>query len=154
MPKERVCGTCTACCKTHQVLSIRKISGVLCWHCEIGAGCKIYNSRPSECRDFKCQWLMGYGLDEHRPDTTKVVIDYCTLEPIDQKAVSLWEIEPGSLESEFAKKETWKMLAAGISVMHVYLNARQILYLALQKTLTQKQARALAQAKVETVPYI
>lgn len=152
---ERVCGNCTACCKTHQVLSIKKPAGEWCQHCQIGVGCKIYASRPNECQIFECQWLKGYGADNERPDITNVVIDYCrTRITGNKKIVSLWEIKTGSLESDFVKREAEKMLQAGICVLKVTLGGeRQILHLARKKTLSRKQVRDLTKARIEITPY-
>jgi Fe-S-cluster containining protein len=35
-----------------------------CEFCDKGTGCKIYPTRPSECRTFNCLWLS----DENFPD--------------------------------------------------------------------------------------
>lgn len=46
-----------------------------CQHCAIGDGCKIYDSRPQECRDFHCGWLRMPQLGEAwRPTQSKMVI--------------------------------------------------------------------------------
>lgn len=79
MSSERTCGGCTTCCKTHPIFRIEKHAAKWCQHCNIGKGCKIYNERPEECAGFKCQWLMGYGLDSERPDIIKIVVDYCEI---------------------------------------------------------------------------
>ena len=153
MPQKRVCGTCTACCKTHQVLSIEKPGGEWCRHCEIGVGCRIHAQRPGECQDFKCQWLMGYGEDNERPDITQVVIDFCVLKPTGQKTVSLWEVEPGSLKSFFVQEETRKLFWQRIPLLHIYLDGRQILQVPPETDLSAKSIGDLSKAGVEIFRY-
>jgi hypothetical protein len=46
-----------------------------CKHCTVGVGCRVYDARPAECRDFHCLWRLGFGADEDRPDRHGVVID-------------------------------------------------------------------------------
>ena len=71
--KERPCGSCTMCCKLIGIGEpVNSPSGSWCKECEIGSGCKIYESRPEECRTFYCGWK--YGIGETRPDKSKVVI--------------------------------------------------------------------------------
>jgi hypothetical protein len=42
--------------------------------CDTGAGCKIYPTRPSECRTFDCLWLSDENFpDEFRPQKSKIV---------------------------------------------------------------------------------
>lgn len=64
----RSCGSCTLCCKLAVVLSIAKRANEWCRFCEIGKGCRIYPMRPQDCIDFRCGWLDGQLLEEHRPD--------------------------------------------------------------------------------------
>ncbi len=74
----RECGSCTVCCKTLKinVPELKKLAAVLCDHCAAGVGCKIYESRPSVCKEWYCGWRgMGYLSDEWRPDRCGVLID-------------------------------------------------------------------------------
>ena len=71
----RTCGTCTQCCKTMAVVALEKPRDIWCQHCQIGQGCKIYEQRPQECRDFVCLWLQDESVPEElKPDKTKVVM--------------------------------------------------------------------------------
>jgi len=58
-PPPRSCGTCTLCCKVLAVDELKKPHGKWCAHCKTGQGCGIYDTRPAECRDFRCTWLTG-----------------------------------------------------------------------------------------------
>src|SRR5579871_2428843 len=69
----RTCGTCTLCCKVLRVESLEKPQGKWCESCEIGAGCRIYDARPTECRKFLCGYLLLRELDESwRPSLSKL----------------------------------------------------------------------------------
>ena len=73
----RACGECTLCCKVMGVGEIGKAQGVWCQHCEIGRGCKIYVTRPGECRTFDCVWLHNAALGEDwKPDRARFVLAY------------------------------------------------------------------------------
>ena len=50
--ERRTCGTCTLCCRVLAVVDIGKPAGAPCAHCAEGKGCRIYDSRPQECRLF------------------------------------------------------------------------------------------------------
>lgn len=71
----RSCGSCTMCCKVHGIAEIAKPIGKWCPHCEIGKSCRIYDTRPQECRTFHCLWLADERTADHwRPDRSKIVI--------------------------------------------------------------------------------
>ncbi len=53
----RICGDCNLCCKIPGVAAVGKKNLTWCPHCDIGKGCRIYDTRPEECRDFRCLWL-------------------------------------------------------------------------------------------------
>jgi hypothetical protein len=74
-PAPKTCGACTFCCKVMQIDELRKPPGAWCPNCAVGSGCRIYDSRPGECREFACLWLGAPELpDALRPDKTKVVL--------------------------------------------------------------------------------
>src|SRR5712671_5304836 len=59
----RGCGECSLCCKLIRVDALAKAPGTWCAHCAPGSGgCKIYESRPAECRDFYCAWMVSPSL--------------------------------------------------------------------------------------------
>lgn len=71
----RACGDCTLCCKVMAIEELDKAAGKWCRHCKPGHGCQIYDSRPSECRDFNCLWLIDQRFGPHwRPNKSKLVL--------------------------------------------------------------------------------
>ena len=60
------CGTCTACCRVFAIPALNKPAGQWCQHCDIGVGCKIYNSRPQTCVEYECLWLQSQKRDDPR----------------------------------------------------------------------------------------
>lgn len=74
---ERVCGTCTICCKLLRVPETDKPVGRWCPDCRVGQGCGVHPTRPQSCRNFECFWLMDEGFPEElRPDRCGVVIAF------------------------------------------------------------------------------
>lgn len=74
---DRDCGECTVCCKVlpADALDFKKTSGTACSHCSVGRGCKIYQARPSVCREFYCGWRYLPLLDAAwRPDQSGILI--------------------------------------------------------------------------------
>jgi hypothetical protein len=72
----RACGECSLCCKLIRVDAFAKAPGTWCAHCAPGSGgCTIYDSRPAECRDFYCAWMVSPSLgEEWRPSRCKLVL--------------------------------------------------------------------------------
>jgi hypothetical protein len=84
---DRECGSCTECCKSLGV-NARDDNGELvrteffsepgewCQHCDVGAGCKIYDlkTKPRECHTFFCLWRLGLTQSTKRPDSEKCVL--------------------------------------------------------------------------------
>jgi hypothetical protein len=73
---KRACGQCSLCCKVMSVPDVT-VYGDWCRHAAPGCGgCKIYRSRPEECREFHCVWLVDKKFGDHwRPDKCKIVIE-------------------------------------------------------------------------------
>ena len=73
--KGRSCDGCTMCCKLLRIDAFDKPKSQWCVHCDIGSGCKIYEERPSECRDFNCGFLTEAHIGDHwKPAKSKMVI--------------------------------------------------------------------------------
>ncbi len=73
---ERTCGRCTACCTTAAIVSLAKPAGLACPKLRKGRpGCSIYETRPTECRPYKCEWLRGIFGEGDRPDLLRAVVD-------------------------------------------------------------------------------
>ena len=71
----RSCAGCTMCCKLLGVAELDKGPGDWCGQCDTKAGCKAYEQRPTECRDFYCQYLLDPRLDERwKPSLCKLVV--------------------------------------------------------------------------------
>ena len=72
----RSCGECSLCCKLLRIDTFNKPVGTWCTHCAPGrGGCTIYESRPTECRDFYCGWLTWATLGpEWRPNKCKMFL--------------------------------------------------------------------------------
>lgn len=124
---QRVCGGCTACCKTHEVTEIQKPIGQWCPDCAIGKKCRVYANRPDSCKDFVCQWLKGYSEEHQRPDKSKIVVDYTEI--LGNPVCSIWEVTEGAITRSFAQETTQFALQAGIPVVHVLLSGKKIVLL-------------------------
>lgn len=71
----RSCDGCTMCCKLLSIEALDKPRLQWCTHCNIGSGCKIYEERPRECRDFNCGYLIDAHIGEHwKPANSRMVI--------------------------------------------------------------------------------
>lgn len=46
----------------------------MCDECS-GSGCKIYDTRPTECRTFECAWLQGELFSQSSPKDTGVMVE-------------------------------------------------------------------------------
>ena len=54
---------------------INKPAEVLCTHCTLGQGCTIYETRPADCVEFLCGYLMEPELGpEWKPDVSHIVL--------------------------------------------------------------------------------
>lgn len=83
MPRDRECGTCVTCCRDLYIVTpeLTKPAHVLCPHCT-GAGCGIYDTRPSVCRMWNCVWRQLPALpDDLRPDRCGVMFDLDRVRP-------------------------------------------------------------------------
>ncbi|OKO83916.1 hypothetical protein AC629_21985 [Bradyrhizobium sp. NAS80.1] len=55
--------------------ALAKPTNAWCPHCRPGRGCAIYATRPDECADFACLWLVNDLLDERwKPSRSKLVL--------------------------------------------------------------------------------
>ena len=63
----RACGECTACCVVHAIVATGSPSYRDCRH-STGTSCRVYATRPAECRGYYCLWRLGFGTDAERPD--------------------------------------------------------------------------------------
>lgn len=71
----RECGGCTLCCRVMGIAELNKPAGAPCPNCHPGRACRIYESRPGECRTFHCAWLLDDSLDERwKPSEARFVL--------------------------------------------------------------------------------
>src|SRR5689334_13840773 len=127
MRNTRNCGGCTACCKTHPIQALNNPAGVWCEHCNIGVGCKIYRSRPQECKDFQCDWLLGDFAEEDRPDVVRIVVGDIDL-PGFGPMIALFEVSEWGLNGPFARNLTRRMMEGGYFALHLPVNGKNKIY--------------------------
>ena len=73
----RSCDGCTMCCKIMAVVELAKPRLQWCPHCDIGKGCKIYETRPEPCRLFYCHYLKDERIGEHwKPAQSRMLLIY------------------------------------------------------------------------------
>jgi hypothetical protein len=70
----RRCNNCTLCCSLLGVHELKKLPLQDCPHCEVNVKCKIYETRPKECQNFDCLWLLGKCPENLKPDQSHVVL--------------------------------------------------------------------------------
>lgn len=89
----RSCDECTACCTVIEIKSMKSPQYQDCVAlCE--SGCKIYDQRPGECRQYRCMWLMGWGDEDQRPDICGYIMD------MTKGGIPIaWEIVEGAAQS-------------------------------------------------------
>jgi hypothetical protein len=87
----RTCGECTACCMVMAIVELGKDNYTPCPNCT-GTSCAIYQTRPTTCRGWSCEWWLGrLGLsDDQRPDKLGVIFTH------DADSVLAFEITSGS----------------------------------------------------------
>jgi hypothetical protein len=146
----RTCGNCTACCKTHAVSEINKPAGKWCPHCDIWKGCRIYPDRPMGCKTFKCEWLKGFGKESHRPDHTKIVLDFFTGGML-PKLLQIWKVGNGKIVESFIKKIALFGLAYGISVAIIHLSGEKELALSFDAEISDEMKLALSREKISLI---
>lgn len=140
----RICGNCTACCRPLPILESGKPIGVWCKHCDKGVGCRIYESRPDSCRGFFCQWLMGVGADESRPDKTRVILDFVRTEDgLPGGVLQIWEVSEGRLGSQYVRDVTNTSVLSGIWVSHIPLRGRKRMFVPPDQKVTPEIRAAL-----------
>ncbi len=118
----RSCGECTACCKTHYIQELQKLPGVWCKHCSVGIGCKIYDQRPTECREYACEWLRGSGLESERPDKTGTIIDTMISDDKREALIRIVEVSENAIERLRVRQMAEYFLSSGVPVYFVPLH--------------------------------
>lgn len=63
------------CCKVYRIPELDKPEGRWCKNCDVGVGCRTYDARPGQCRDFACIWLQDPTMAEDwKPSISKLVL--------------------------------------------------------------------------------
>jgi hypothetical protein len=73
---DRHCGECMVCCEYMPIstATLKKRAEVLCDHCVVNQGCRIYDTRPNVCRTWHCLWRRDAAMsDELRPDRSGMI---------------------------------------------------------------------------------
>jgi hypothetical protein len=73
--EERTCDGCAECCRVFSIPGLKE-AGYPCPRLTVHPvweRCSEYADRPEVCRDFKCEWLRGYGHDRDKPSMTGLV---------------------------------------------------------------------------------
>lgn len=70
------CDGCTLCCKLLDVKWMDSPAGEYCRECDPDVGCKIYDSAPKRCLEFKCAYnQMDKVSINLRPDNCRVIFE-------------------------------------------------------------------------------
>lgn len=107
----RSCDGCTLCCKIIGIQELESPAGAWCRHCKIGSGCSIYETRPGECRTFRCAYLVDPDLDETwKPNESKIVVMMNTVDNrleahVDTHRPHAWKQAP-----YYAQLKAWSKL--------------------------------------------
>jgi len=148
MKEKRNCGKCTLCCKILPIKRINKPKGEYCTNCDINNRCAIYQKRPQECKDFRCEWLKGFGAETDRPDKTGIILDFQTGGLI-QKIFVLWETTQEVLSSSFAKQIIKFSLENEIHVCLVFYDNKKELIIPKNFILSKKKERQIKKEKIK-----
>lgn len=114
---DRSCGDCKLCCKVLGVPVLNKPAGKWCPHCPT-RGCKIYDDRPQECREYGCLWLCGSIPEDCRPDKIHVTFDLKDMG--DFQVITAGESHRGALGTLRVRQLIADINRSGYGVMEMY----------------------------------
>jgi len=119
------CGECTLCCDIPKIKELKKPAWKLCSNYDIVCkNCKIYETRPEECRNFQCSyWQVKKANIAIRPDKCGVMF-----EKLSQR-IFLATLHPDYEFSEIAKKQIDIFMKQGFSVIFSQKNEKLKFYL-------------------------
>ena len=109
----RSCTGCTMCCKLLGIKELEKPQQNWCSQCNIGVGCKIYDSKPDECSTFFCGYLLNTSIGEAwRPSHCRMVLNYEAhanriVIHVDSSRLDAWRREP-----YYSEIKGWAAMAA------------------------------------------
>ncbi len=105
------------------VAALAKPVAKWCPHCAPGRGCKIYETRPEECRTFNCNWTFDTRLGpQWKPEKSKFILITAPegngLEiRCDPGFPTAWRVEPFHSQIRDWSREALEM--GGIVVVYV-----------------------------------
>ena len=70
------CGECTLCCELFPVKWLNKPPNTICKYCN--NGCVIHTTKPKECTNFDCLYILHKLKPELRPDKIGIVFEDIT----------------------------------------------------------------------------
>lgn len=123
--QSRACGSCSICCVAPEVEALGKPDWEPCSRLTTD-GCVDYTGRPDDCRRYRCGWLQGQGLEEHRPDRVGVLFSALELQPVGLHFV-VHEMKPGALEGEWVQGEVLRLATHRLVFRVLEDGARQLL---------------------------
>jgi len=144
--KQRTCGECSECCKTHQVIELKKRAGKWCRFRVKGLGCRIYQKHPKGCVQFECQWLKGHGEESDRPDRTGIVVDCLVLELIGETIV-LYEGMNGAFDGEYGKALVAHYIHLNFPVFKKFLSGKEVFLIPRTLQISLKKLQMLIEEK-------
>lgn len=112
----RSCDGCTLCCKVMSVAALDKPKSVWCPHCAVGKGCKIYETRPPECRGFYCGYRQIVYLNDYwfPADCKMLVLWEKTADEGERMCIHVDPGYPGAWRAEPFFSEIKQMAVAGV----------------------------------------
>jgi len=118
------CKSCTLCCYLFPIKELNKPSCTVCKHCD--KGCKIHDTKPSECTNFNCAYYqMENASEDLRPDNCKVIFERIS------ERLFIGTLHPDYELTETARKQIVAFNKQGFSTLIVSPNKTQpILFLA------------------------
>jgi hypothetical protein len=101
----RACGGCTAWCFVMGVAEVPTPFYTRCPHI-CAAGCEVYGKHPGTCRDFYCEWLVGWLGEVDRPDLLGLLFVANRLreaDGADTEFLTAYEVSPGAADTDRAR---------------------------------------------------
>tara|TARA_R110000772_G_scaffold47449_4_gene108523 strand:+ start:65 stop:514 length:450 start_codon:yes stop_codon:yes gene_type:complete len=79
MNKKRECGECTLCCLILPIIDTQSPPNTLCKHCTLSKGCGIYDTRPNNCRNYNCEWILSDDIPmDLKPNKSHMIFEKIT----------------------------------------------------------------------------
>ena len=129
----RNCGSCALCCKLLGIAELNKPMGQWCPNCLKSGGCRIYDTRPNECRTFNCEWLVNAQIgDEWQPLRSKMVMHHVNDGGISKLVIHVDPGSPLSWKSEpyYSQLKRWARNAIETNgLINIYLGKKVIVVL-------------------------